>query len=371
VTQATGQTTAPSPRGVVIVSPGGWRGGGGMGTVSRTIAGYLNSMDAGPRAYILDPRGVGSAWKWPAYALVAAARMAGLRLSGKADVLHMQFSERMSFVRKGALMLLGQAMGYRAIAHHHGAELIPFFRNASGPMRAWVGFVMRRADMNIVLGRNWERFLQDEVGIDPARVRMMYNASRDLGDVERAKPAGGPFEVLMLAHLIPRKGVGEFLQAVARLRGEGLDVTATLAGNGEIERYRGEAAALRIAEACRFTGLVGADEVARMLGRADALALPSYEEGLPMAILEALSARTTVVATPVGSIPEVLTDGTDCRLVPPGDVDALAAAIGGIARDDGVRARLAAAGRTLFERRFRLDTYMAEMLRLYAAALAR
>jgi glycosyltransferase involved in cell wall biosynthesis len=159
------------------------------------------------------------------------------------------------------------------------------------------------------------------------------------------------------------------LAAIAKLRSEGLKIEATLAGGGELERYKGEAATLQLGEAARFLGLVSADRVAALLASADAFVLPSHEEGLPMAILEALSARVPVVATPVGSIPEVLEHNKTCLFVTPGSVDELADAIRILVTDPQTGRRLAENGRRLYERDFDFDEYMARLLDVYGQVL--
>ncbi|NNM71285.1 glycosyltransferase family 4 protein [Enterovirga aerilata] len=351
---------------VAIASPGGRSAGGGMGTVSRLIADGLEGAGSGYGAVILDPRGAGSPWLWPAFFLGVCGRLGWLWARARLSVLHLQVSERSSFIRKGLLLALGRALRVPVVLHHHGAELIPTY--AGGPR--WLRAIMRRtirgADLNIVLGDVWRRFLVEEIAADPAKVVVLANASADLGSRSPPEPSQGARPgLLMLANLSPRKGVGELLAALARLREEGLDVPTMLAGGGEVERYRAEAARLGIADLCTFTGWVGRAEVERLLGQARALVLPSYEEGLPMAILEALSAGVPVVATPVGSIPENLTNGETCLLVQPGNVDELVSALRAIMTDEHLRERLVRNGRALFEKRFAPGAYIQAVVAMY------
>jgi glycosyltransferase involved in cell wall biosynthesis len=317
--------------------------------------------------HVVDPRGRGSALLWPWFLAGAVVRVLMLRARGQAQVMHLQVSERSSFIRKGLMLFIGRGVGMRVVLHHHGAELIPFYRAAAGPMRRWVRLVVCRADANIVLGERWRSFLVDEVGLRRDRVVVLHNAVPDHRTRQGgAGPvAGAEVRFLLLAHLSPRKGISEFLAAFQRLRQQGLAVRATLAGNGDIGRYRGEAEALGIAAYCSFPGWVDRGAVDRLLQSADALVLPSFEEGLPMAILEALSAARPVIATPVGSIGEVLADGENGLLVPPGDVAALAAAMARVAEDPTLRRALAQNGRALFEARFTIEAFMTRLSAIY------
>jgi glycosyltransferase involved in cell wall biosynthesis len=107
-----------------------------------------------------------------------------------------------------------------------------------------------------------------------------------------------------------------------------------------------ERAALEAAAATAQVELLGErGDVPEQLAASDVFVLSSRSEGMPMSILEAMAAGLPVVASAVGGIPEIVRDGETGLLVPPGDADALAAALGRLLDDDGLRRRLGAAGR--------------------------
>jgi glycosyltransferase involved in cell wall biosynthesis len=117
--------------------------------------------------------------------------------------------------------------------------------------------------------------------------------------------------------------------------------------------------------------LLGArDDVAEQLARADVFVLSSRSEGLPMAILEAMAAGLPVVATDVGGIPELVADGETGLLVPPGDADALAAALQRLVADAELRRRLGDAARARVEERFSLAATRRAHVELYDRLLA-
>jgi len=357
----------PSPRGVVIVSTGGVKGGGGIGSVTRMMNRWIQDNRQEIHVEPIDPRGEGSiAWS-PLYIAAGLARIFALRLSGRADILHLQVSERMSFPRKGIFQLFGRLIGMRVVLHHHGAELVPFYREASPRMKSLVRRMVHGADINIVLGDVWRKLLTDEMDLDPEKVVVRFNAAENVGsgtdDVD-------PWHFLIVANLSPRKGVGELLQAVARLKNEGAPIRLTLAGGGQIDRYRAEAEELGIGERVDFTGWVSGKDVHGLLRSRSALVLPSYQEGFPMAIIESLSAGLPVIATPVGSIGEMMEDGDDCLLVAPGDAEGLTAALRNMATDTSLRHRLRESGKELYARHFDIDGYMQRMITLYSKLLA-
>jgi len=127
------------------------------------------------------------------------------------------------------------------------------------------------------------------------------------------------------------KGHLVLLEAMAELRRRGVDFHLTLIGDGTLRgEFETQAAKLGLAESVRFLGLVDADSVAAHIAQHDLFVLPSYQEGMPRAMLEAMAAGTPVIASNVGGISEVL---GETSMVSPGDVIALATRIETLARD--------------------------------------
>ncbi len=353
---------------VVLVTPGGIAGGGGMGSVSRTIAEWFETHQ--PNAcHVIDSRGEGSAYKSLYYTSAGLVRLGLLRLRG-ASVLHLQVSERLSFLRKGLFGLAGKLLGMRVIVHHHGAEFFPAFERGTRAYKAVVRGLIGLADVNIVLGRAWYDFIERETSASGDKLTLLYNSISDISPEIETRRRQLPRhkerrQFLFLANLTPRKGVSEFLQALLAMHQEQPNVSAVIAGGGEVERYKREAESLGIAEICRFTGWIDRPAVLQLLAESDAMVLPSYNEGLPISLLEALCAGVPVIATPVGAIPEVFHDGKNCLLVEPGNVEALTRAMRLLASDTSLAATLRRNGRLSYEQNFMVDRYMQSMCEIY------
>jgi glycosyltransferase involved in cell wall biosynthesis len=136
-----------------------------------------------------------------------------------------------------------------------------------------------------------------------------------------------------------------------------------------VERFKARARDLSLDAVCEFPGWVDAGKVPGFLAQNDLFVLPSFHEGLPMAILECLSAGVPVIITPVGSLPEVLADRQTCLFVTPGDVEALVAAIKAIQQDRALYAHLSTAGRDLFEKTFHVTGYVQRLRSIYQTVL--
>jgi glycosyltransferase involved in cell wall biosynthesis len=165
----------------------------------------------------------------------------------------------------------------------------------------------------------------------------------------------GTAEILSVGRLAPMKGYAVLLEALDRLLGDGEQVRLTLVGDGP-DRPRLEDQARRQLphDAVTFTGALSSEEVARRMGAADVFCLPSFAEGVPVVLMEAMAAGLPVVATSVMGIPELVRAEAG-RLVAPGRADALADALRAYIRDPAARAAAGEAGRAIVTEEFDVD----------------
>jgi colanic acid/amylovoran biosynthesis glycosyltransferase len=189
--------------------------------------------------------------------------------------------------------------------------------------------------MALVEEQHWDRIHVVRCGVDLAS----YCASG-------TPSANGVPTVLAVGRLVPLKGHAVLLEAISLLNGAGEPIRATIIGDGPRRAaLEQRARVLGIADHVRFTGTVGQDEIGAYYERADVFCLPSFIEGIPVVLLEAMASGVPVVASRITGIPELVEDGTSGLLVPPGRSDLLAQALHSLLADVGRRAELAAAAR--------------------------
>ena len=165
--------------------------------------------------------------------------------------------------------------------------------------------------------------------------------------------AGASLRLVCVGRLHASKGFDVALRALCQSLGEGLDARLTILGDGpERQALAGLVAELGIAAHVHLSGSVAEDEVRRTLQGADVFLLPSHAEPLGVVVMEAMALGTPVIVTGAGGVTEIVTDGHDGLIVPPGDPAGLAQAITALARDPARRAALAAAGRRSIVERF-------------------
>jgi glycosyltransferase involved in cell wall biosynthesis len=175
--------------------------------------------------------------------------------------------------------------------------------------------------------------------------------------------------VLFLGDFSQRKGVRDLLAAAPAVLRRRPDARFVVAGGQPPVDVAAQAAPL--GDAVHFPGFVrGADKL-RRLQEASLLALPSYAEGMPVAVLEAMAAGLPVVATPVGGVPDFFRDGFNGRLTPPGDVPALAAAIVRLLDDPAAAQAMGRHNRQQALEQFAVPQYARRLLEVYHQVVGR
>ncbi|HSD30055.1 MAG TPA: glycosyltransferase, partial [Vicinamibacteria bacterium] len=202
-----------------------------------------------------------------------------------------------------------------------------------------------------------ERIEVIHAGVDPGR----YDSP--------AVAAADPPRLLCVAALKPYKGLVVLIEACRRLRERGLRFQCDLVGDGPLRNDLERAIATRdLAGVVHLLGARRQDEVARLMAEASAVVLPSVVapdgqmEGIPVALMEAMSARRAVVASRLSGVPELVDDGKNGLLVRPGDPDALASAVRRLLEDPALARCLGTAGREKVEAAFRLQDSIAALL---------
>jgi colanic acid/amylovoran biosynthesis glycosyltransferase len=176
----------------------------------------------------------------------------------------------------------------------------------------------------------------------------------------------GRTQILCVGRLTRIKGQAVLLDAVARLRERGVDVEVTLIGDGPKRAdLEGMVERLRLGDRVTLAGSVGQDAIRPYFDRADLFALTSFAEGVPVVLMEAMACELPVIAPQVMGVGELVRDGVNGRLLPPGRADLVAAAIEELARDPERRRALGAEGRATVQREFDISSSVAELATLF------
>ena len=340
--------------------------GGGMFKVADYLI-QAQDIDAINSATLrpLDTRGGSNALYSFLILVTALTKLIRGRFTGQLAGVHVNMAERLSLFRKSVVVVFCKMLGIPVVLHLHAAQLPAFYRKLPLPLKSLTQWVFSLPETCLVLGGESHRFVTDELLVPENRVQVIINGVPEPINTRRKPDNSRIKRVLFLGNLSERKGVSDLLKALAL---PGFDISrleVTLAGGGNILAYEATALKLGINGIVRFTGWSNQQQVSELMSQADLLVLPSYDEGLPLVILEALANSVAVVCTPVGEIPSVLSDGINACFVQPGDVQGIASALQCVLNNHEFMLELEQNGRRLYEEKFSVNQFFNSVARIH------
>lgn len=332
---------------------------GGITTVEQHICDYLApyvsmrhiaTMDQGPKIK---------------RALVYARALHSLRraLEGiEPYIVHIHFASRGSTLRKMILAGMVMRAGRPLVLHAHGGYFDQFHRRLPAVLRRMVNGILQRANVLIALSPRWRDFYVNECEVSPSHVAVLPNPVRWSPDVPD-RSGHRHVQFLFLGRMCEKKGTYDLVNAFLALP-EAVRARArlVLAGDGDLPAIRQLAAPL--GEQVQVLSWIDSAERERLLAQSDVFVLPSYNEGVPMSLLEAMAAGLPAIVTPVGGIPDVMRHGVEGLMVEPARVADLSAAMARFVNDDAERL---ASGRRAHERAraFEVHAYARHLADIY------
>jgi glycosyltransferase involved in cell wall biosynthesis len=259
------------------------------------------------------------------------------------DLLVVHVSSGLSFYRKTWYLAAGHLFRIPMVMHIHPAHFSVFYADGPEWRQAWIRRVGEWSARIIVLS-SLQRATFARV-FPPGKLVVVGNpVNARLYEIAPEGTQPAPRQILYLGWIVREKGVYDLVDAMPAVLREFPDATLLFAGPKEVDRLRQLIAERGLDKSMCALGWVEGAERLRLLHSSRLLILPSYSEGVPNVILEAMASRLPVITTPVGGIPSVVTEGVNGLMVQPGDVNGIAAAICRLLRDDHECGRLAEAG---------------------------
>ena len=213
----------------------------------------------------------------------------------------------------------------KVILHVHGAQYLVFYDEITKKKQKRVVEILKKSDMVIALSQDWKDKFDERFGLTNCCV--LENGI----DMERlapavCEPALHQNAFVTLGRLGQRKGTYDLIDAIDTTRKSVPNIKCYLAGDGDIEKVRDLVKTRKLEKNIKVVGWADFDKKLELLSSVSTVVLPSYNEGLPMSILEGMACGKAIVSTTVGAIPEVV-DKENGILVTPGDVQALSEAL--------------------------------------------
>lgn len=288
-------------------------------------------------------------------------------ITEKPDLVHIHSSFGPSFYRKIPFIEIAKWFKKPVINHIHGAEFDTFYRNASEKKRTLIRQIYDKCDAFIALSDEWKDNLSEIIPKEKITVIENYSSLNRMAFQERMDRRTNNC-ILFLGELGKRKGCYD-IPEIIKLTAENIpNVKFVLAGDGttqDKDAIKSLISAIGVEENVVFPGWVRGSEKDKLLREADIFLLPSYNEGMPMSILDAMGYGLPVVSTNVGGIPKiVINDGNGYSLYP-GSVNKMAEGIIQILSDDELRKQYACKSFKIVEDGYSLQSHIAKLTTLY------
>ena len=279
------------------------------------------------------------------FLLAAIFRLRKILNSGEVDVVHYFFG-----LPTGLLSIYSRGVrGIPYIVSLRGSD-VPLYDQDSRKLvylhlllRSVTHRIWRNAAQVVAVSEGLRKLA--EASFDDIPVAVIHNGTEIIEDAlqRRGISEAGPLRIICVARLIPRKGIGELLDAVTILLP--IDFELVLVGTGpDMPRLRKIAESRGIGDRVRFVGYCPQEVVWEHYVKADIFVLPTMSDAFPNVVLEAMSAALPVVASDVGGVGEAVIDGETGFLVEAGDSEAIAAAVRKLAEDAKLRRAFGIAG---------------------------
>ena len=208
-------------------------------------------------------------------------------LVGRVELIHAHTSQDGSFWRKLLLVLPAIILDVPAIVHLHGSNFMDFHSQGGRWRRHWMRFLFRRSFRVIALSEEWKQWV---LSVEPnARVEVVFNSLASQTGIGVKTSFHQYPTVLFLGTIGERKGSFDLLRAFAAVKSQVPQARLVVGGDGDVEGLLAKAKTLHISDAIDYVGWVDGEDKSRLMSESWVFALPSYHEGLPMAILEAMA----------------------------------------------------------------------------------
>lgn len=282
-------------------------------------------------------------------------------LCNQIAVVHTHSASGVSFWRKSVFLALAFLFRIPTVLQVHSGHFPRFYNDRCNRLqKKLIRKILRSTHKIVVVSAELERFIatlaqRNDIAIihNPARI------SASCGGV-RSKNI-----ILFLGHLGPQKGTSDLIYAMKIVSIKNAEAKLMLCGDGNLEDARKLIDHMGLTEQIKVTGWINDDERTQLLNEAAIYVLPSYAEGLPMSILEAMSAGIPTVATSVGGIPEAITHKREGLLHEPGDIETLAEHLLYLLNETEIREEMGKAAKEKVSQKFSISKSLAELKGIY------
>jgi len=303
---------------------------GGMGAVLNMYKKNISDLK-----YVSTHQSSGNSSKILSFIKVIFNITGTLLLDRDIKILHIHSAANGSFVRKSMIGIISKLYGKKVVFHIHSGSFDHFYEKA-GRFKVFIKLFLHKMDCVVCLSDQWYTFYTKKMGLE--RVVIVGNPV-ELNTVVTTHNNSGVLNLLFLGMICDNKGIFDLIQYLRYNKYFKLDlIKLKIGGNNQIDKLQKLLSDPCLNTHIQFFGWVKSDFKDQLLSECDLFILPSYFEGLPVSILEAMAYSKPIIATKVGGIPSVVTDGFNGWLFNPGKFQELDAILDHIFKQPAILA---------------------------------
>lgn len=294
------------------------------------------------------------------------ARIRFEKLVKETDILHVHMSADNSFYRKAVFIRKAHKEKKKIIIHMHGSTFDTFYKErCDEKQKKEVRDIFAMADKVMALSEDWKEFLTQYI-CKEEKIQVIYNAVKIPEPYEKDYSNQ---KMLFLGRLGQRKGTYDLIEVLTDIFQKFPDAHMYFGGDGEREQAEALCREKGIADKVTFLGWVRDTEKEKYLKECSIYVLPTYHEGMPMSVLEAMAYGMAVVSTYVGGIPHLITDGENGLLCEAGDNVKLTRSLALLLSDEEYRKRYGRKAKNIILKNFNINLTVTLLLDLYHICL--
>ena len=248
-------------------------------------------------------------------------------LKHKVDIVYIHFSSKGSTFRTAILIVISLFFRKPIVLHSHGSGFHIFYGNLPLWIQKTISYLFSKSSRLVVLSQSWKKFYVSNLHLEETKIVVLPNPVKFPLQIKDTKDSN-IVKFLFLGRIGKRKGAFELIEAFSKIpTKQRRQASLTMAGDGDVEQARSLVENLALTEKTIILDWVNSEKRDALLAESDVFVLPSYNEGLPMAIIEAMGFGLSVISSPVGGIPELICHGKNGLLVEPGNIKELSLAM--------------------------------------------
>lgn len=287
-----------------------------------------------------------------------------LILNKKIDIIHIHSSFGASFYRKIPFIYIGNLFNKKIINHIHGADFEKFYINANNIKKKIIIKVYNKCEYIVSLSEEWKDSLALIVPKERIKIVENYSIIKNK-DVIKENYREVKKQILFLGEIGKRKGCYDIPDVIEKVVKDIPDVKFIMGGTGDIENIKKILDKKNLSKNVEFVGWVRGDKKDMLLRQSDVFFLPSYNEGMPMAILDAMGYGLPIISTNVGGIPKIVKSEFNGYLCNPGDKDGFAKSIINLLNDRDMLLRFGRNSYKIVEEKYSFEKHISLIQELY------